>query len=294
MTNSIQTASEDAYRLQFHLMPPKGWLNDPNGLCQMNGRYHVYFQYAPTSADGSGDKCWGHYESEDLIHWVYTGIAIYPDKLNHKLDASGAYSGSALVENGVMYLYYTGNVKLPGDYDYTTSGRLSNTILITSEDGIHLSEKECVVDNKDYPEHYSCHIRDPKVWKYKESYYMVLGARTRKDTGAVILYVSKDKKNWELLKEISTKEKFGYMWECPDIFEVDGTCLLSISPQGLKREEYKNQNIYQSGYFKLPYTMDEIVDPNCEITDLGDFMEWDMGFDFMHLRHSKMKREDDY
>ena len=25
------------YREKLHLMPPVGWLNDPNGLCQLNG-----------------------------------------------------------------------------------------------------------------------------------------------------------------------------------------------------------------------------------------------------------------
>ena len=31
----------------FHLMPPVGWLNDPNGLCQLGGTYHVFHQYSP-------------------------------------------------------------------------------------------------------------------------------------------------------------------------------------------------------------------------------------------------------
>ena len=30
-------------RLTHHLMPPVGWLNDPNGLCWYKGRYHVFF-----------------------------------------------------------------------------------------------------------------------------------------------------------------------------------------------------------------------------------------------------------
>ena len=41
-------------RQQLHLEPQSGWLKDPNGLCFFKGRYHVYFQYAPGSADGSG------------------------------------------------------------------------------------------------------------------------------------------------------------------------------------------------------------------------------------------------
>ena len=37
----------DNYRLQYHLMPPTGFLNDPNGLFQKDGVYHIYFQYTP-------------------------------------------------------------------------------------------------------------------------------------------------------------------------------------------------------------------------------------------------------
>ena len=31
----------DNYRLQYHLMPPTGFLNDPNGLFQKDGVYHI-------------------------------------------------------------------------------------------------------------------------------------------------------------------------------------------------------------------------------------------------------------
>ena len=27
----------DPWRMKFHLMPPTGWMNDPNGLCQFHG-----------------------------------------------------------------------------------------------------------------------------------------------------------------------------------------------------------------------------------------------------------------
>lgn len=53
-------------RLTHHLMPPTGWLNDPNGLCYFKGRYHVFFQYSPFDVEG-GLKLWGHYSSEDLV-----------------------------------------------------------------------------------------------------------------------------------------------------------------------------------------------------------------------------------
>ena len=101
-------------RLTHHLMPPTGWLNDPNGLCYFKGRYHVFYQYAPFDADG-GLKFWGHYSSEDLINWKDEGTALYPDSVN---DCHGVYSGSALVDEDKMHLFFTGNVKLEGDYNY--------------------------------------------------------------------------------------------------------------------------------------------------------------------------------
>lgn len=257
------------YRLHFHLMPPIGWLNDPNGLSQFKGKYYVFFQYTPFDPKG-GLKVWGLYTSKDLIHWNYEGTPVLPDEA---WDCHGAYSGSALIEDGNMHLYYTGNVKFPGDFDYVHEGRGSNTILMSSEDGRTFSAKKCVLTNEDYPKSYTNHIRDPKVWKEKDTYYMVLGGRKNDDRGAVLLYESSDGAKWFLQNEITSHEKFGYMWECPDLMEMDGEWFLSLSPQGVEREEYRNQNIYLSGYFAGAGDYRENY-------ELSEFTEWDMGFDF--------------
>ena len=45
--NMRDNVKKDKNRLHYHLMPPTGWLNDPNGLCQKDGIYHIYFQYTP-------------------------------------------------------------------------------------------------------------------------------------------------------------------------------------------------------------------------------------------------------
>ena len=259
--------TEGRFRLGHHLMPPVGWLNDPNGLCWYKGKYHVFFQYAPFDVEG-GLKFWGHYTSEDMIDWKYEGTALYPDS---SYDCHGVYSGSALVDDGKLHLFFTGNVKIDGDYDYINEGRETSTLHVESEDGIHFSNKEEVISFSEYPEEFTCHIRDPKVWKENGKYFMVLGGRLKGDTGAVLVYESGDLKEWKLLRTITTPEVFGYMWECPDYFELDGEKILSVSPQGLTREEFRFQNIYQSGYFILKE--DGSV-------DVKDFREWDMGFDF--------------
>lgn len=263
-----QRWTEDGTRLAFHLMPPTGWLNDPNGLCQMNGIYHVFFQYAPLDAKG-GLKVWGHYTSRDLKHWEYQGVPLFPDTDG---DRDGVYSGCGFVEDGTMHLFYTGNVKKTGEFDYILDGREANVLRVVSKDGIHVSEKEVILSWQQYPADYTRHVRDPKVWREGDGYYMVLGARRKGDRGAVLLYGSGDLKTWTLEQEWTTEQPFGYMWECPDCFTVDGMRVLSISPQGVRREEYRMQNLYQQGYLVLKDWKQNMVSP--------EFKEWDLGFDF--------------
>ena len=249
------------FRQDLHLEPQKGWLNDPNGLCFFKGRYHVYFQYAPDSAKGAGNKCWGHFQSKDLTSWEFTGTVLFPDTPH---DRNGVYSGCGFVKDDTLYLFYTGNVKQEGDYDYITAGREANTILVTTKDGVTMSEKKVLLRSSDYPDYCSCHVRDPKVWEQDGTYYMVLGARTLDDKGCVLIYKSGDLENWEFREEVHTTD-LGYMWECPDRFTMGGNEYLSISPQGVPHEEYRFQNVYSSGYLNMK---------------TGVYNEWDCGFDF--------------
>lgn len=252
------------WRQVLHLEPPQGWLNDPNGLCYFHGLYHVFFQYSPDSADGDGRKCWGHYVTRDFLTWDFVGTELFPDTPE---DKDGVYSGSAIIVNDTMELFYTGNVKEPGNHDYITSGRGANVIRVSSKDGRHFSEKQVLLRNKDYPAFCSCHVRDPKLWEENGTYYMVLGARKLDDTGCVIIYRSDDLTHWDYVKTLSIPN-FGYMWECPDHFEINGKVYLSVSPQGLEHGTDTHQNVYSSGYFQM------------DGDTLHDFREWDYGFDF--------------
>ncbi len=270
LAKEVEKAGNDHYREKLHLMPPVGWLNDPNGLCQFQGVYHAFFQYSPFDPEG-GIKMWGHYTSENMIDWQYQGTALYPDQV---FDCHGVYSGSAFIEDETMYLYYTGNVKLEdGDYDYINSGREGNTILVTSEDGFHFSSKQLLMKNSDYPEDLSCHVRDPKVWKEGDTYYMVQGARTKNSVGLVLVFESKDKIHWNYKCRIVSAEPFGYMWECPDYFVVEDKKILSASAQGLEGGIWEDLNVYQSGYFEI---QGDILGDY----ELSEYKLWDYGFDY--------------
>ena len=100
-----------------------------------------------------------------------------------------------------------------------------------------------------------------------------LGARTREDRGELLVYESADKYRWKLQNRITTPEKFGYMWECPDLYCLDGRWFLQCSPQGVARQGDKYQNVYTCGYFPLHGDFRGA----CR---LGEFTELDSGFDF--------------
>lgn len=63
------------------------------------------------------------------------------------------------------------------------------------------------------------------------------------------------------------------MWECPDLYEVDGYTVLSISPQGVEADGFRYNNVYQS--------VTTFLDSDFRITSVnGSFRELDGGFDF--------------
>ncbi len=46
-------------RPNYHISPKHGFLNDPNGLAQFQGKYHVFYQWLPDVVP-QGNKIWRH------------------------------------------------------------------------------------------------------------------------------------------------------------------------------------------------------------------------------------------
>lgn len=203
----------DPYRLIFHLMPPVGLMNDPNGFIQYKGRYHVFYQWNPFKT-AHGAKFWVHYSSSDLIRWKPEPIALAPSQWYEK---NGCYSGSAIEYQGKLVLFYTGNVK---DHQ---NNRESYQAWLVSEDGISFSKLGPVLEK---PPEYTAHFRDPKVGKMNNLWYMVIGTQTHEEQGRIALFTSEDVKDWKHKgsipgSELNGLQSFGYMWECPDLFIHD-------------------------------------------------------------------------
>ena len=69
----------DPHRPRYHFLPPANWMNDPNGLIQWRGKYHLFYQHNPRGALHA-DMHWGHAVSSDLVHWTHLPIALAPTR----------------------------------------------------------------------------------------------------------------------------------------------------------------------------------------------------------------------
>lgn len=268
----LKQVSSSPFRQTYHLMADIGWISDPNGLCLHNGTIHIFHQYTPAK-DLKLWKSWGHWTTKDWKTFQDEGCLMTPDSW---MDKDGCYSGSGYSKDGILHLFYTGNVLEEGDHDYIYEGRGHYVCHLQSEDGLHFSSKQCLLKNEDYPSSMSCHVRDPKVSDVQNKTILTLGARTKNDEGCALIFAvnPKDPTHLSFLQEIHSKTPFGYMWECPDLFELDGHLLLLACPQGLETKEHQFENIYQNGIFTLDGSLQEGT------LKATHFQELDQGFDF--------------
>lgn len=266
----------DPDRLLFHVEPELAWLNDPNGLVQVGDTYHIYHQYDPFDARHAGPVLWNHVTTKDFVTYENLGPALFPDS---DLDSSGAYSGSAFMRDGKIHYFYTGNVKHfdRDDYDYVLTGREQNQIHMVTDNPDELGEKQLAIGPLDYPSDIGTHVRDPKVLEHDGVYYMVLGARTKDDRGCVLVFTSCDLESWAYATRIELDEKFGFMWECPDLFELDGELVLVCCPQGVPAEGWRYHNPHQCVWFRIEADWDA---QSFKIADQGMPPMVDAGFDF--------------
>ena len=254
------------YRQKFHIQPTTGLLNDPNGFSYYDGKYHLFYQWFPLGPV-HGVKHWYHLSSTDLVNWKDCGVGIIPGEY---YDSHGAFSGSGIVENDKLYLFYTGNTR-----NEQWERHPYQCLAIMDKEEKITKNKEAII--KELPKGYTDNFRDPKVFKDNGKYYCLVGAEREKDNlGTIVYYESEDLFTWDFKGEI--KSDFlgnGFMWECPDYYKYDNKGILIFSPQGLEAQGDNYRNIFQSGYL----IGDEINFEN-GIFNHGDFKELDRGFDF--------------
>lgn len=220
-------ARTDPHRPQYHFTPPANWLNDPNGLIQWRGQYHVFYQHNPF-APVHGHIHWGHAVSDDLIHWRDLPLALAPTAGG--TDAGGCWSGCAVDDGGVPTLLYTG--VLP-----------QAVHLATSADGLLTWQKDAgnpVLPGlpADLAATAGGDFRDPFVWRANGQWHMVIGTRVEGVGGLVVRYRSDNLRRWTyggpvLQGRMDQVNPFstGAMWECPNLLDFGTRQALIISTQ---------------------------------------------------------------
>ena len=217
---------------KFHVTGELGWINDPNGFCLYQGEYHLFFQYYPYDIKW-GDMHWGHVKTKDFIHWERLPIALAPDQV---YDKDGCFSGSSIeLPDGRHLRVYTGVCN-----ERKRNGVVQSyqTQCLAVGDGVDYQKYELnpVISATDLPEGgSSMDFRDPKIWKENDHYYMVVGNRSADDSGQILLFESEDAFHWNFSSIVaSCHNQFGKMWECPDLFALNGKDVLLISAQEMQ------------------------------------------------------------
>lgn len=194
----------DKHRPIYHYVNPEGGLNDPNGLCFWQGRWHLFYQGYPPE---DPRQHWGHAVSDDLVHWRDLPYCIYPDP------EECCYSGATLVEaDRVVAMYHGTKV---GNMVATSSDPLllnwskvggAPVIPIASADGSELPYR----------------VFDPCIWRHGEHYYSLSAGQLPEGPGgtpvaADFLFRSRDLEHWEYLHPFVENDRFTLVGD-------DGAC----------------------------------------------------------------------
>ena len=167
-----------------------------------------------------------HAESSDLLHWEYLPVILAPEE---DYDGFGCFSGSCeTLPDGRHLAIYTGvahSRTIPGK-----GGTQTQNIAIG--DGLNYEKYagNPVITPEMLPEGSSfTDFRDPKIWRCKDgSYRTVIAAMDGEGHGIIVLFSSEDGLTWKF-ENVLAHDTEEAMWECPDIFDLDGVGLFLTS-----------------------------------------------------------------
>ncbi|MCE9545055.1 MAG: glycoside hydrolase family 32 protein [Planctomycetia bacterium] len=158
---SRKKLAADPYRPAYHFVSPESQMNDPNGLCFWQGRWHLFYQAYPADKFPKPEQLrerllqahWGHAVSEDLVHWRDLPYALYPGV--EKVCASG---GTVVEKDRVVAFY---------------PGWEAGQMVAVAKDPLLLNWQK--LGGKPVPAPVS---GDSCIWKEGDTYYGLIGSRT--------------------------------------------------------------------------------------------------------------------
>lgn len=215
-TELIARAAVDTHRPAYHFTAPAGWLNDPNGLTQRGGEYHLFYQFNPYAP--VHDRIhWGHAVSTDLVHWRELPIALTPSE---GPDVDGCWSGVLVYDGDTPTIVYSGrhgDQELPcvatGSPDLVEWTKDPRNPIIAAPPGLEITA-----------------FRDHCVWREGATWRQLIGSGIRGQGGTAFLYESSDLREWAYVGPLlvgdsavgdpAAADWTGTMWECVDLFRI--------------------------------------------------------------------------
>ena len=213
---SRKKMAADPYRPVYHYVNPEGGLNDPNGLCFWQGRWHLFYQAYPPE---DTRQHWGHAVSDDLVHWRDLPYAIYPNP------EEKCYSGATLVEdNRVIAMYHGTKVG--------NMAAVSNDPLLLNWEKVTGKAVIPVASSGAAPLPYR--VFDPCIWKKDGTYYALSGGTqpigpAGKPLAAEFLFRSRDLAHWEYLHPFVENDRFTMVGDdgaCPYFWPIGNRHIL--------------------------------------------------------------------
>ncbi len=214
---------DDRHRPQYHASPPAHWMNEPHAPIYYNNQYHLFYQHNPQGPYWHQIH-WGHWVSDDMVHWRDLPVALAPER--NEVDPDGVWSGSACYDqDGIPALFFTAgdNSKVP---DQSVALAKSTFLKDGNNDLVNWEKhpKPLIVQEKGDGLLFG-DFRDPFVWKEDDIYYALVGSGLEDKGGTAVAYTSTNMLDWEYKGPFyqTDMEKYPYLgpiWELPVVLPL--------------------------------------------------------------------------
>ncbi len=214
-------------------------INDPNGTCYWQGKYHMFYQHDEKGVD---IWSWGHAVSTDLLHWEELSDVILP--ISQSSAGEWGYTGAECCFSGAVCI--DGDRAIAVFYGHYKTGVVSNACglyIMTATDPMLCEWKNIttgpVIPSIDMPNEgddlsapipfqsapycVAPMVYDPFIWKEDGVYHVLSGGIHRnKYTGGyrrqTYLYTSEDLVNWTYCHPFIADDSFSEVLDdggCP-------------------------------------------------------------------------------
>ncbi len=215
---------DDFNRPHYHLLPAANWTNETHGLIFYKGKYHIFNQKNASNIF-LGQINWGHFCSNDLIHWIEEKPVLTPDT---DYDKNGIWSGCTVInDNNMPQIIYTAG---SDSTSIATAFPKDNTLIEWKK-----YDQNPIITTHPYG-FTRKDMRDPYVWKDKRHWYMIVGYGIEDKNnphGALLLYKSENLKTWNYLHLLfegnPSIDNSGIFWEMPVFKKINNKYVLLVN-----------------------------------------------------------------